>query len=381
MKLIGKSHEVTTVNRGLPRAQDQPARRTRLIADSAQVLCVLLLLALTLVAGGAVPARASHHALAPAQLCLKEAALAPLDEQQTPTIHSEANAVNLDVVVTDEDGRVLKALKKENFRILDNGRPQVITNFAPSSAPITIAVLMEYSSTAYSYFAYKAASWAPLLLDHLKPQDWVALVTYDLKPTIRVDFTRNKANVRDAFSTLSFPQFREANLFDAVLDTLNRLESVKGKKSLLLISTGANSFSSNTLADVTNRLGRTDVTIFCIGLAESEYLSMYGTNIAYLQAKNQLDTFADRTGGIAYFPRFQGELPDIFRSVAGFLRSQYSLGFSPSNFASDGTYHKLKVEIVAADGKPLKVRNEKGKIRKVVVYGRQGYFASKAAKP
>lgn len=379
MKRIAKRHDGTVARGGFGAAQDGPYRTGGFVANSVRVSRLLLILAATLGAAGFVIARSAYSRSSdPARLIWEQPAFG---NQQTPAIHSEANTVNLDVVVTDEDGRVLNALKKENFRVLDNGRPQAIANFAPSSAPITIAVLMEYSSTAYNYFAYKAASWAPLLLDHLKPQDWVALVTYDLKPTIRVDFTRNKANVRDAFSTLSFPQFREANLFDAVLDTVNRLEGVKGKKSLLLISTGANSFSSNTLNDVTNRLGRTDVTIFCIGLAESEYLSMYGTNVAYLQAKNQLDTFADRTGGIAYFPRFQGELPDIFRSVAGFLRSQYSLGFSPSNFTSNGTYHKLKVEIVAADGKPLKVRNEKGKIRKVVVYARQGYFASKAARP
>src|SRR5579863_3477391 len=114
-------------------------------------------------------------------------------ENQKGVISTESNVVNVDVVVTDQDGRVLNALKKENFRILDNGKPQVITNFAPASAPITIAVLMEYSGAAYNYFAYKAAGWSPGLLDRLEPQDWIALVTYDLKPTIQVDFTRNKS--------------------------------------------------------------------------------------------------------------------------------------------------------------------------------------------
>jgi hypothetical protein len=96
---------------------------------------------------------------------------------------------------------------------------------------------------------------------------------------------------------------------------------VKGKKSILLISTGANSFSSQTLDDVLGRLRRTDVTIFCVELAESEYLNAYGTRVAYLQAKNPIDTFADQTGGITYFPRFEGELPEIFRSV-GAIPSQ-----------------------------------------------------------
>jgi len=90
--------------------------------------------------------------------------------------------------------------------------------------------------------------------------------------------------------------------------------------------------------------------------------------MSYLQAKNQLDTFAGLTAGVAYFPRFEGEIPDIFRSVVGFLRNEYEIGFSPEETSLDGKYHKLKVEIIAPDGRPLKVINKEGKTRKVVVF-------------
>ena len=76
--------------------------------------------------------------------------------------------------------------------------------------------------------------------------------------------------------------------------------------------------------------------------------------------KNQLQTFASRTGGFAWFPRFEGELPDLFRSVAGTLRNQYAISFSPTKESRDGRYHRLKVEVVGTDGLPLKVRDEKG---------------------
>jgi hypothetical protein len=99
--------------------------------------------------------------------------------------------------------------------------------------------------------------------------------------------------------------------------------------------------------------------------------------IRYLQSKNQLQTFANLTGGIAYFPRFEGEIPAIFRSVVGFLRNEYDLGFSPAKQSLDGGYHKLRVEIVARDGRPLRVVNKKGKSRKVIAYARQGYVAKK----
>lgn len=303
-------------------------------------------------------------------------------EQQTakPARSAEAAVVNLDVLVTDEDGLVLAGLKRDNFRVLDNGKPQAITHFETVRAPITIVMLMEYSGSAYSYFAYKAASWGSTFLNYLEPQDYVALVTYDLKPTVRIDFTRNKAEIQQALGTLSYPQFREANLYDAVIDTLDRLDRVKGKTAILLIGTGANTMSQSTLDDTLRRIKKSDVTIFSVGVAEGEYLSAEaqlsgGSSLTYLQAKNALQTFAQLTGGTAWFPRFEGEIPDILHGVAAFLRSQYRIGFSPAGLLLDGKYHKLTVNVVGPDGRPLLVTNPKGKRRKLVVYAREGYTA------
>ena len=81
------------------------------------------------------------------------------------------------------------------------------------------------------------------------------------------------------------------------------------------------------------------------------------------------------SGGYAWFPRFDGEIPSIFATVAAFLRNQYTLGFSPTDTAQDGRYHKLKVEVVQPDGTPFTVTNKKGKPQKVVAYFREGYTA------
>ena len=94
----------------------------------------------------------------------------------------------------------------------------------------------------------------------------------------------------------------------------------------------------------------------------------------YLQADNQMTTFAKMTGGQAFFPRFEGEMPDIFQSVAAFLRNQYTLVFSPST-PQDGKYHKLLVEAVDEQGNPLQLVNKKNKMKKVVVIAREGYTA------
>lgn len=136
--------------------------------------------------------------------------------------------------------------------------------------------------------------------------------------------------------------------------------------------------SQNTLDDTLKRIKASDTTIFSVGVAEAEYQSAEaqlsgGNSLSYLQSKNQLQTFAKLTGGTAWFPRFEGEIPDIFRSVATFLRSQYRIGYSPANLAHDGKYHKLKVEIVRPDGSPMIVTTPKGKKQKPVVYTREGY--------
>ena len=93
-------------------------------------------------------------------------------------ISVQSNLVTVDCVVTDQDGNIVAGLKRENFRILDDGNRQQITNFAPTEAPITIVMLMEFSKRFGGYFGYKAKDWSYSFLNQLKQQDWVALKTF-----------------------------------------------------------------------------------------------------------------------------------------------------------------------------------------------------------
>jgi hypothetical protein len=99
------------------------------------------------------------------------------------------------------------------------------------------------------------------------------------------------------------------------------------------------------------------------------------TQMDYLQGDNEMRTFASMTGGRAYFPRFEGELPELFGDISGDIRNQYSLSYHPTNTKLDGTYRKLKVQVVAPDGGPIKVKDQKGKEQKVEVVSRDGYTA------
>ncbi len=310
-------------------------------------------------------------------------------QQQKPqeggvTISVEVPVVTLDVVAATQNGDIIPGLKKENFRVLEDGQPQTITNFGPTDAPITMVVLLEFSNVHWGWFSYYATYWADALFPNLNQKDWVALVTFDMRPRTEVDFTQNKEEVRSAIYHLFVPGFSESNLFDAILDTTDRLKDVKGKKSILVIASGIDTFSKHTLDQTIKQLRGTDTTIFAVGVDKpiSNWMEMQGRlsgrrDLTFLQAENQLKTFAQMTGGFAWFPQFDGELPGIMKEVAAFLRHQYSLSYTPSNQSQDGKYRKIKVELVAPDGGPLVVLDQKGKKQKIVVYTREGYQSVK----
>lgn len=314
---------------------------------------------------------------------------APPAQQPQPggvSIAVEVPVVTIDVVATTSHGDILTGLKKENFRVFEDGVPQTISNFGPTDAPITIVMLMEFSSRGYyDWFAYQAKYWADAFFPNLHQKDWVALVTFDMNSRVDVDFTQNKDEVRDAIYHLYFPGFSESNVFDAVLSTVDRMKDIKTKKSILLLATGVDTFSKHTLDQTLKQLRQTDVTIFSVGLDRpyTNFLDAHGalgsSHLNYLQGENQLRTFSQMTGGYAWFPQFDGEIPDIFRSVAAFLRNQYSLSYTPTNRTRDGKFRKVKVELVNPDGTPFVILDKKGKKLKTQVYSREGYVAPKVA--
>jgi VWFA-related protein len=302
--------------------------------------------------------------------------------QQLPggaQITVSAQLVTVDAVVTDSDGNFLSGLKKENFRILEDGKPQIISDFSPSGeAPITVVMLIQFSANMFTgnYEALMARYWAPEFLRNLKKNDWIALMDYDLKTRVDVDFTHDPNAVLQELRQMVVPLFSEACMFDAVVETLDRLRDVHGKKAILLIATGFDTFSKHTLDQTLKIVRQSDVSIYSVSLGQ-KFLNDAGSmsNINFAQAYSQMRAFAELTGGQAWNPNFDGEVPDIMRTVAMSLRNQYSLGYNPAPSSLDGKYHKIKVELVNADGTPYVFTDQKGKKKKLVVYARQGYTA------
>lgn len=301
------------------------------------------------------------------------------------SIRVDVPEVTIPVDVITKNGQFVPGLAKENFKIFEDGVPQQIATFTQTQAPITCVLLVEFAATNYS-FMYDAINSSYQFASTLRPQDWVAVVSYDMKPHIITDFTQDKREVFAAINTLQIPGFSETNLFDALYDTLDRVDRLEGRKYVVLISSGVDTFSKLTLDKILKKVKATpNVTIFSISTGilwrtyfEANTSGSFGASIAnlnFLQGDNQMRTFAQMTGGRWYHPRFEGELPEIFRDIAGDIRNEYILTYHPTNAKLDGTYRKLKVEVVAPDGGPLQVHDEKGHNIKYEVVAREGYTA------
>jgi VWFA-related protein len=300
---------------------------------------------------------------------------------QNFSLRVDVPEVTLDVgVILQKTHEFVPNLQPANFRVYEDGVPQKIVGFQRTKAAITAVLLCEFASTNW-YFVRDMREAAYAFAQQLQPDDYIAVVTYDLKTQILTDFTQDKRQVYQSLSSLTIPGFSETDMFDAIYSTMDRLSRIEGRKYVVLIASGYDSFSKINLDKVLAKIKATpNVTIFSIGTGQFARITgnarsgMFGPKgIDYLQADNQMSTFARMTGGMSFFPRFQGEMPDIFHSINDSIRNQYVLTYTPTNAKQDGSYRKIRVELVDNEGQPLKMQDEKHHPMKYDIIARDGY--------
>jgi VWFA-related protein len=299
---------------------------------------------------------------------------------------ADVDTVTVDVAVIDNKGHFIPGIPRGNFRVLEDNVPQQISGYNVGEAPLTVALVIEFSNkfqTLYGATWFQTLQLAYGFCSTLKPEDYVAVIAYDLKPEILSDFTTDRMQTNEALHRLTIPAWSEANLFDAVTDTANRMSGIEGRKAIVLISSGVDTFSKLTFDKTRKILQEDGVPIYGIGLMQTLRILMESRmgpiqSMDFLQADNQMRTFASETGGQSFFPRFQGEFGEIFQQIHQALRNQYVLTYSPSNKTHDGSYRKIKVQLVDLNGNPLPVKDEKGKPIKYTILAKAGYKAPRA---
>jgi Ca-activated chloride channel homolog len=309
------------------------------------------------------------------------------DQKQEPPLKLSTQVVSVDVTVVDKkSGRLYSNLTKKNFTIYEDGVKQETTNFASGEGPMTAVLLLEnnfrnrrWSSYYDPTFAQEIfQSAATFVRSFVKPDDHVALVTYSMRPKVIQDFTGDSGRLYQAViaayrDTLNFS---EANIYDSLSFVLmggkaiqlyeedsgesqyTGLQEIEGHSAVILVTLGIDTFSRLTYDKAMKIVSRAGVPIFIVGVGNLFFKKYEDrlppeTRLEFLQAYNGLNTFAKLSGG-AYFPMtFESEIPSIMRSIEGMLRSQYSLGFSPTNTRREGKDRKIKVEVdIDGDGAP-----------------------------
>jgi VWFA-related protein len=301
------------------------------------------------------------------------------------TLRVDVPEVTVDVgVLLEKTGQFVPNLKPANFRIYEDGVEQKVSGFKRVEAPITALLVCEFASTSY-YFIYDMRNAAWSFAQQLRPQDYVALMTFDMRTRIVTDFTQDKRQLYDSLNSLMIPGFSERNLFDALYEAEDRLSRIEGRKYIILIASGRDTFSKITLDKIYQKVKNTpDITIFTVSTGGALRAMTEGRSgswdaqmrdIDYLQADNEMKTFAKLTGGMSFFPRFSAEMPEIFADINKNIRSKYELVYHPSNPKQDGSYRKLHVELVDEEGHPLRMQDEKHKPLKYDIIARDGYRA------
>ena len=194
--------------------------------------------------------------------------------------------VNVDVVVTDNNGNYLKDLKKENFRITEDGTVQTITNFAPPKRRSPSCCWWNSASWATS-FSLTTRSTGPLDFWALSsPMIGWRWRRSTCAPTWKWTSRTTARSCIQGLSSLYFPPFSESNIFDAVSDVLDRIKDVKGKKAVLVLASGIDTFSRLTLDQTLKRIRETDATIFTVGVAEQFFINQapgqFGQQLNYI---------------------------------------------------------------------------------------------------
>jgi Ca-activated chloride channel homolog len=279
-------------------------------------------------------------------------------QQPQQTIQVSVDRVNVGVIVTDLRGQFVEGLRREDFRVFDNGIEQPLTGFAAVEEPAQVLLLIEAGPAVYLLEGGHVQA-AVALLNGLSNDDRVAVVKYADSPTALLDFTVDKQAALAAFGELRFNLgFGSLNLTSSVSKVLEWLASVRGKKTIVLLTTGVDTSPTNESALAMQQLKVSDVRLLAVSLAgdlqnpqpvgkkKSPVTNSNKTTEEFEKANQLLKRMAESTGGRAYFPTNAKEFSSVYAEIAQLVRHEYSLAFAPP--AHDGLVHAIEVRVEVA---------------------------------
>ncbi len=282
------------------------------------------------------------------------------DVRQQP-FRSNVDVIGMNVTVTDAARRYVTDLDKQDFQILEDGRPQQVTFFRKSSLPLALALLLDTSASMETNLAV-AQDAAVGFVRALGPNDVASVIDFDTRVEVRQGFTGDRTALEQAIRQTTAGG--STALYNAVYIALKELNKTvrdepldeSRRRAIVILSDGDDTSSIVGYDEVLNLASRSDIAIYAIGLLGPDL----ATNRKPPEAQFVLRRFAQQTGGRAFFASASRELATVYDEIRAELSNQYFLAYESNNVRRDGQFRRIAVRVERAG---------------VVARARPGYYA------
>jgi VWFA-related protein len=275
----------------------------------------------------------------------------PTTEEGTFVFRKQVEEVQLHATVVDEKQRLITNLERGAFTVMEDGQVQTITSFRHEDIPVSMGIVIDNSGSMREKRP-KVVQAALNLVRSSNSQDEVFVVNFNDEYFLDQDYTADLTKLKDALE--KYETRGGTAMYDALVASADHMKGARRDKRVIFVVTdGEDNASRETLETAVRRLQEENgPTVYCIGLLEDEK----GKH----RAQHALRVIAERTGGIAFFPKTVDEVDAISKSVAHDIRNQYSIGYKPTNPKVTGGYRTIRVDARARGYSHLTVRTKSG---------------------
>jgi len=275
---------------------------------------------------------------------------AKVADPDTFTFRTDTRLVDLHATVVDKAGHLVLNLPQSAFTVYENGVKQEVTTFRREDVPVSLGLVIDNSASMHEKRA-KVGSAALALVKASNPEDEVFILNFNEETSIEADYTNDINKLADALKTINSKG--GTAMRDALRMGIEHLRhgGKKEKRILLVVTDGEDNASVETLDHVIQSAQQNGVIIYSIGLLSDDEPHEAE------RAKRALDALTFATGGQVWYPQELSEVDGIAREVAHEIRSQYILGYTPTNLAQDGTFRRIRVTLNAPGDPTVRTRS------------------------
>jgi Ca-activated chloride channel family protein len=298
--------------------------------------------------------------------------------------------VTLKLLVQDPSGYFIPNIRRDNFVVYENGVRQQNVSAEVEHAPVSVAVLLEFGGCARGFNRYvgeEVTRAAGKFLDELGREDKIAIWKYSDKVEKLADLSQAHESLPSLLLGLETPEVSETNLYDATVFVTEQMRTVTGRKAIILISSGIDTFSKTPYQDVLQTVRAAGTPIYGIGLtrslrqmAEAEFRTGPVAKVDWTRAERELQEIAAASGGRAYLPESTIDLTATYDDLMENLKVRYVITYRSSNDLDPNSPRSVRVALVNPQtGGPLQIVDANGKRISAYVIVQGSYIPAQAS--